>query len=53
VAAVTGRQSEADRGKSAASGIRLHLVKPADPAELVSYLEGLSDAGEQAADGGE
>jgi hypothetical protein len=29
--AVTGRHTEADRKKSAAAGIRWHLVKPADP----------------------
>jgi CheY-like chemotaxis protein len=54
VVAVTGRGSTGDRRKSAAAGIRLHLVKPADPTQLVAYLEGVrSVAGEQAADGGD
>src|SRR5690349_9016220 len=50
VVAVSGRGTADDRRRSEAAGIGLHLVKPADPAQLVAYLEGLrSPAGQQAA----
>jgi CheY-like chemotaxis protein len=36
--AVTGRGRDEDRRRSAEAGIDLHLVKPADPGELVRLL---------------
>jgi two-component system CheB/CheR fusion protein len=36
--AVTGYATEADRERSAAAGIDLHLLKPADPAFLLGLL---------------
>jgi CheY-like chemotaxis protein len=36
--AVTGYAAEADRRRSAAAGIDLHLAKPADPERLLSIL---------------
>jgi DNA-binding response OmpR family regulator len=37
--AVTGRGSEADRERSRAAGIDLHLVKPVEPAVLIGVLK--------------
>src|SRR5690349_12670824 len=42
--AVTGCGSEADRRKSAAAGIDLHLLKPVEPAALVAALDRLRTA---------
>jgi two-component system, OmpR family, response regulator len=39
VIAVTGFGSERDRWRSADAGVDLHLVKPADPAALMTLLE--------------
>ncbi len=38
--AVTDRDRPADRRRSRAAGIDLHLTKPADPAILVGLLDG-------------
>jgi CheY-like chemotaxis protein len=37
--AVTGYGSESDRAESAAAGFDAHLLKPVDPAEMVSLIE--------------
>jgi CheY-like chemotaxis protein len=39
VIAVTGRESEADRRRSRAAGIDLHLLKPLDAAQLARVLQ--------------
>lgn len=39
--ALTGRGSEADRAAAAAAGFDQHLLKPADPTELLRLLDGL------------
>lgn len=41
IIALTGRALEADRRRSAESGIDLHLAKPADPAQLLEILRRL------------
>ena len=40
--ALTGRGGEADRAAAAAAGFDHHLLKPADPMELLRLLDGLA-----------
>ncbi len=40
--AVTGGGQPEDRRRSLAAGIAVHLLKPAEPAELVALLAGVS-----------
>jgi two-component system, OmpR family, response regulator len=44
VGAVTGYGTESDRWRSADAGIDLHLVKPADPAALMTLLSRVREA---------
>lgn len=39
--ALTGRGSDADREAAAAAGFDRHVLKPADPTELVRMVDGL------------
>jgi len=43
--AITGYGTEADRRRAAEAGIDLHLLKPADPEELMRLVSGLRPGG--------